>query len=526
MNLTTEAWVPAVLRDGRPVTLSLCEAFERGHEIQDLAVRPHERIALMRLLICVTQAALDGPADHDEWKSCKPRITPAVVDYLSRWRHAFDFLGSGQRFLQATNLKMPMNGSAADDEVGGKENSKLDLALATANNTTLFDNAGGSERSFPPGNLALMLLTFQCFSPSGRIGVALWNDAPTLGWTSYPKVKSGKSNHAPCVADGMLHALLRGDRLLDSVHRNLMTKWLADRFFGKNAWGRPVWETMPQSPIDALAVANANRTYLGRLVPLTRAIWLADDRRSLMLANGLEYAHYPGWREPSSTIITAKRNGQPERVVLGASVERAAWRVLHALTVKAAGQNTNGGPAALQNVSDEEAFDLWVGGLVADRGKPVDTIESVLHVPAAMLSEPSQAAYEKGVRHAENTEFQVMRAVSVYHRKLGDNLDRPEMKSRRQRIQNHAAAQFWTDVDSAVPRLLEVAANPGSLGLNADWHKTAWGRSVWQAALTAYERACPHETPRQIRAYALGLRALATAPGERPDDETEKEDDA
>ena len=189
-------------------------------------------------------------------------------------------------------------------------------------------------------------------------------------------------------------------------------------------------------------------------------------------------------------------------------------------------QNSNGGPAALQNVSDDEAFDLWVGGLVANKAKPVDTIESVLHVPAAMLGEPSQTAYEKGVRHAENTAFRVMRAVSVYHRELGDNLDRPEMKNRRQQIQNHAAAQFWTDVESAVPRLLEVAANPGSLGLNAEWHKTAWGRSVWRAARDAYERACPHETPRQIRAYALGLKALAAAPGERPDVETEKEDDA
>ena len=105
MNLTTEAWVPAVLRDGRPVTLSLCEVFERGHEIQDLAVRPHERIALMRLLICVAQAALDGPAHHDEWESCGPRIAPAALDYLKRWKHAFELLGNGQRFLQATDLK-------------------------------------------------------------------------------------------------------------------------------------------------------------------------------------------------------------------------------------------------------------------------------------------------------------------------------------------------------------------------------------------------------------------------------------
>jgi len=77
MNLSTEAWIPVVWNNGQPGTVSLCEAFERGAEIRDLAVRPHERIALMRLLICIAQAALDGPADYDDWKDCRPKIAPA-----------------------------------------------------------------------------------------------------------------------------------------------------------------------------------------------------------------------------------------------------------------------------------------------------------------------------------------------------------------------------------------------------------------------------------------------------------------
>ncbi len=116
-----------------------------------------------------------------------------------------------------------------------------------------------------------------------------------------------------------------------------------------------------------------------------------------------------------------------------------------------------------------------------------------------------------------------MRAVSVYHGELGDNLDRPELKKRRQQIQSNAIAQFWTDVEGSVPRLLEIAADPSSLGLNEEWHKTAWGQSVWRAARDAYERACPHETTRQIRAYALGLRVLAGATSGQAEDEAEKE---
>jgi len=328
----------------------------------------------------------------------------------------------------------------------------------------------------------------------------------------------------------MLHAMLRGDSLLDSVHRNLLTKRQVEHLYGGKSWGRPVWEMMPERPSESLAVRNASRTYLGRLVPLSRAIWLANDRRSLTLANGLEYVAYPVWREPSATIVAGQDKGKRDRVVLRADIKKAAWRVLHALAVKAVseGQNSIGGPAALQNLSDDKAFDLWVGGLVTERGKaakPEDTIESVLHVPAAMLGEPGQELYEKGVRHAETTASRVMQAVTAYHEEMGDKLTRPELKNRRFQIRNNAARQFWTDVESAAPQLQEVAANPGSLGLKADWRKTAWGRSVWRAALDAYERACPHETPRQIRAYALGQKALVAAPAEGLDAETVKEDD-
>jgi len=350
--------------------------------------------------------------------------------------------------------------------------------------------------------------------------VALWNGQETAG--------KGSSDHAPCLAGGMLHALVRGENLLATLHKNLLTKRQAEQLFGQDSWGMPVWELMPKELEDAKAVRNANHTYLGRLAPLTRAIWLADDCRSLILANGLEYGSYAedGWREPSATIVTRTVKGQPMRVVLPARIDKAAWRELHVLIVKSVSQHTNGGPAVLQNISDEDAFDLWVGALVSNQAKAVDTIESVFHVPAAMLTETSQKVYEKGVQRAETAEFRVRRAVSAYHKELGDNLDRPEMKTRRLKVQSNAAVQFWTDIERAVPRLMEVAAAPESLGLKSEWHKTAWGQSVWHAARTAYERTCPHETPRQIRAFALGLKTLFGAPAEQAEVETEKEAEA
>jgi hypothetical protein len=233
----------------------------------------------------------------------------------------------------------------------------------------------------------------------------------------------------------------------------------------------------------------------------------------MILANGLDYPAYPEWREPAATIVTRTSNKQPSRAPLATSVDKATWRELHALTVIAVDKTTNGGPVVLRNMQSNEDFDLWVGGLVAaGNGKLVDTTESVFHLPAAMLGETSQMVYEQGVRHSEAVESRLMRAVSLYHKQIGDNLDRPEMKDRRRQIQRHAASQFWTDTEQAVPRLLEVAAAPRSLASNRGWHTTSWGKTVWRAAREAYERACPHETPRQLQAYIEGLQKLFSAP--------------
>lgn len=522
MNLTTEPWIPIVWVNGKPALVSLRDAFARGHEIQDLAVRPHERIALMRLLICIAQAALDGPVDKEDWKDCLPRIAQATLDYLHRRHRSFELFGDNLRFLQAVNLKKPEGESIGEDKdlnsVG-----KLDLALATGNNTTLFDNTGGSERHITAERIALMLLTFQCFSPGGTIGVALWSGSPTFGWSRYPKPAPGQSGHAPCLAGATLHAFVRERNLLHTLRGNLMTRIQAEHFFGEGKWGMPVWEQMPEGPLDKAAISNAISTYLGRLVPLTRAIWLADDCRSMILANGLEYAPYPEWREPSATIVTRTIRGQTTRVVLSGSVERAPWRELHALTVKATSQTTNGGPAALEHISNEKTFDLWVGAFLANKAKPIDTTESVFCIPGAMLWDPAQNAYEKGVRLAENASYKVMRGVSVYHKELGDSLDRPEAKNRRRQIQYNAVSRFWTDIEMSVSLLMQVASGDTYPGTDDDWHNTSWGQAVWRAARAAYEHACHRETTRQIRAHALGLNAMFAASAENPQKETEEE---
>ena len=49
MNLADNPWIPVLQKDGIKREASLLEVFSKGKELADLAVRPHERVALMRL---------------------------------------------------------------------------------------------------------------------------------------------------------------------------------------------------------------------------------------------------------------------------------------------------------------------------------------------------------------------------------------------------------------------------------------------------------------------------------------------
>ncbi len=512
MNLAIDPWIPIVWKDGRSGLVSLNDAFARGEDIADLAVRPHERIALMRLLICIAQAALDGPADEEDWKTCRPHMAPLALAYLDKWKAAFEMLGDKKRFLQLPGLRPKDSGRKKDEEDDGNSVSKLDLALATGNNATLFDNAGGSDRAFSPDRLALSLLTFQCFSPGGRIGIASWRGAPTPG--------KGSSLHAPCAAGNMLHAFIRGENVLKSVHLNMLTKKQVQRFAGDNRWGAPIWERFPQSFKDSESIENATATYLGRLVPISRAIHLGDDGRTAILANGWTYPPFPAWREPAATVVVRKKGGNEERALLRASIEKAAWRELHALAVKSADARSNGGPLPLANQNDE-AVDLWTGGFVANKAKPLDVVESVFHLPAAMFNKTAQDTYEAGVECAQKHAGALQRAIASFHREIGDSLDRKETRDRSMAIKGKALSHFWTSAEEGLPRLLAVAAECLA---PASWEQTEWGMLLRHAASDAFAHACPHETPRQMRAYVFGLKAL-TEWRESAPSETEKEDE-
>lgn len=476
MNLTSEPWIPAVRHNGESDLYSLQDLFSQAHELRDLATKPHERIALMRLLVCITQAALDGPDDETEWGKCRDIIQPRVKDYLEKWRSKFELLGDGERFLQVSNLKA----SKAGDN--GSPATKLDLSLATGNNPTLFDNSAGVSRPVAAARTALNLLTFQCFSPGGRIGVAKWKGKDTPG--------KGSSNHAPCIPSSMLHALLLGDALLDTIHLNLLTKEVVEDNY--SCLGKPIWEQPPTDYTDQTALDNASLSYLGRLVPLARCVCLAEDGTTILLANGLDYPIFPNYREATATIIRRKN----ELGLMAVSTGRSLWRQLAPVTIRRkSSSDSTSGPLALVHEVPSSDVAIWVGALVTDKAKIEDVVEAHYRMPRSMLGTPGRGAYERGIQYAEAAEASLTQSIKVYSSEL--KVHSPAYDKARQ--------HFWTSAEQCLSELFDVARE---LTAEQDLPRSGWGKAVHAAALDAYQQSCPRQTSRQVQAYVLGLKRL------------------
>ncbi|MBQ9405640.1 MAG: type I-E CRISPR-associated protein Cse1/CasA [Desulfovibrio sp.] len=519
MNLAVDPWIPCIGRDGAVLRASLLQCLTDGH-IADFAVRPHERVALMRLLLCVAHAALGIPEDYKAWLACREGLPEATAHYLEQWRDSFELFHPKKPFLQMAGLrsaaKPKAKKSAEDNDLetdGLTPASKLDFALAVGNNSTLFDHeALNSHRAARPEKLALDLLTYQMFSPGGLIGSVVWSGQAT----------GRSSSDAPCVPGSMLHTFVRGTDLPETVWLNLLSADILRDYaaLGVDWRGRPLWEMFPKGQHDEAAVRNAVRTFIGRLVPLSRAILLQEDGVSMLLGNGLTYPTFSTANqgfppEPSAAVVVRKgKNDAEERMALGIQPGKGLWRELHALTVQRQA-NTPGGCLALAHMddSDTKGVDLVIGGLARDQANIVDVVESVFHVPAPLFRTEGHDFYANEVQKAEDVE---RRALAFAMERWRTALDggwatRLKLAGTKRgeecaKLRAQAARDYWTAVEHNLPQLLAAL---DALGTDAYMpRKAAWRKMLRASAFNAYAAACKGRDERQLRAFVTGQRVL------------------
>jgi CRISPR system Cascade subunit CasA len=484
-DLITEPWIPVLYGAGHPsgaTRVGLAKLFEDAAEIRDLALPPLQRIAVMRLLICITQAALDGPENDDDWLSCRERIQPAVRDYLQKWHDRFNLFGQ-YPFLQVANLQ-PVSGKSEEDL---PSLDKLNFAWAAGNAHTLFDHTALSgNRQITLADLPIYLLTFQCFHPGGLLANALWDGEEI----------SRSTTQAPCVEGSALLGLILGKHLLESIYLNLLPKQRFQASEGQTStrFGRPIWEfSQPPKPSTRVAEEFV-RSYLGRLVPFSRAIRLIPGTDRCLITKGLDYPRFPQSREPFATVVARER--RKDLTYLRLSVDRHPWRELHSVLVLG-GIEEAGGPLSLHNIrllyrhKPDLTIDLWVGGMEVDQAKLIDSREWLFSFTPRLLETNNLAVYQQGVSLALNCESSLRSAVQHYCKVM-------QLETRGYTAR--AVGMYWSMLDNFYPELIRVAEEAGRLD--------SWEKRLLHCALEAYHYACPAETPRQMHAFVMGRRTL------------------
>jgi CRISPR system Cascade subunit CasA len=519
MNVAVDPWIPVVTNEGNPGMASLCAVLTEGEKFIDLAVRPHERVALMRLFLCVTHAALDGPKNYDEWRNVPEKLPAAAHKYLDTWKDSFELFHTDKPWLQVKDL-IRTDGSGKTSPV-----ALLDFELATGNNSTLSDHNGCNVvRMVEPARLVLNLLTFQNFSSGGGAPVAQWKGK---------KTSQVGNPDAPCLSQSMAHCLLRGGNLADTIYLNLPAYDLIARVYREYSYnketktdkysevkiGKPVWECFPASPDDTSNIKNATQTYIGRLTPVSRWIRLSENTDQMYCCNGFRYLTYKDSfpAEPTAAVRLINRKDKKgtensERKVVSINPGKATWRELSALLTNRAA-NGLGGPLAMNNVPYDTGYDFQVCALIRDQASMDTAVESVFHISPTF--QPNIAAYSTEVELAEKTSLLLRGAVEVYRNIIDKDWNSrvkrtpaKEQKTMKNRLAQTALLSYWTTVEKNLPLL---TAHIEAIGTDdAIPTRKRWRRMFSDTALESYRITCGCGTPRQMHAFAVGWQKLIT----------------
>ena len=530
MNVAFDPWIPVVTTSGERKPVSLNMVLTEGEKFADLAVRPHERVSLMRLFLCVAHAALNGPKDYNEWCNVPKRLPEAAQKYLREWKDSFELFHPKKPWLQVAELKdFPSNkGGKSDENKAWSTLNKICFTRASGHNSTLFDHASneGTPTEYATEEIALNLLTFQnFFVAGGKASSRLWG---SIEMKNPPNPKGG-----PCSGKSILFTYLRGKNIFESKHMNQNTYEDLKLLYGESPdlIGKPIWAMPIKSPADDGAIRNATQTHLGRLVPQTRILRVNEDCKSVLLGAGFLY---PKFQDEKSTFypdsfatIVLNKNG--DRELLSARPNSSVWRELHSLTVRRKNASgSNRGSLCLMNIPETSSCDIIVNAMITNpkqAAEIVDLIESVFHLPSQLLTSVGTLTYESEVKISESWASRLGSAVEVYRREIDHDWENRlkratqgkwELKSK---LHSTATIQYWTMVER---NLFLLMTHIEAIGTDAAIPtREAWRKMVFSAACEAYRLACGQETSRQMRAFVKGWQKLTSKKNERKSDSPE-----
>lgn len=473
-NLIDEPWLP-IADVGR---VSLRQVFSEP-SYRALGGNPVQKIALMKLLLAIAQAAYT-PEDEDAWQALGAEgLAQRCLAYLEQWHERF-YLYGDKPFLQ-----MPAIAAAKLQSYGAV------LPEIANGNTTVLKHTQ-IEQVLIDADKALLLITLMGFALGGK----QVDNSISLSTGYVGKSSSGKSG--PAVArNGLLHSLLLGQNLWHSLWLNLWSKEALDATgLYQQGVGIAPWEQMPEG--EACSTAQGlQQSLMGRLLPLCRFCLLKKD--GLHYSEGIAHADYNGGMfDPTVAIDTSAKKTK----ALWANPEKRPWRELTAL-LSLFSQGKNRGfqcwqvDMGLKRVAiADPVFALWSGGLKVTNSmgeeqprKADDFVESQVWLNGETLGDNWFATLQGEMTGLDEIAKALYACVMAYFKtQLVDGKNMAAL----------ATHHYWQLCERDFQNLLD---NCGQGEENRSARRRLRQRFA-SYVQQAYDRYCPQDTARQLDAWA------------------------
>lgn len=474
-NLVDEPWIP-VTGLGK---VSLGYIFTEP-ECPNLAGNPVEKIALMKFLLAIVQAAITPETEQDLQLLGADGLASHCLAYLKKWHHRFYLYGE-QPFLQ-----MPKMASAKKQPFGA-----LQLAVATGN-TTVFHQSS-VQQPLNDADKALLVLTLMSFALGGKKPDNSVVLSPGYQGKSNSKGKPASAKAGPAVAFmGLLHNFYLGTTLKQTLWLNLLSQeQLQGMKIYSEGLGIAPWEQMPEGE-DCPTAQCIKNSLMGRLVPLCRFCLLADD--GVHYSEGLAHLDYKsGMFDPSVAINTKTK----EPKVLWANPEKRPWRELTSI-LGYFGKKTEAGFQCSQlicgaaRVRQLEDFAVWSGGVRVSSNAGEQYLSGTDDFVESQAWLNGNAIGDIWFENLK-TEMETLDTLAkiLYARVLG--------YFKEQRCDNKATAAqatnvFWQLSERDFQNLLDHC--------NDEEHLKRLRRGFAGYVLQLYDQYCPKATARQLVCWA------------------------
>ncbi|RMG41232.1 MAG: type I-E CRISPR-associated protein Cse1/CasA, partial [Candidatus Dadabacteria bacterium] len=429
-NLIEEKWIPVV----EAGLVSLKDIFS-NNSLKELGGNPREKIALLKLLLAISQAAWT-PKDNDEWrKTGADGLARRCLAYLEKWHDKFYLYGK-EPFLQMPAVRRAKVNSFGDV-----------MPELPSNNGTILTQVQ-VERPLDDAAKARLIVTLMSMALGGK-----QDDRTIVLSPGYQKPRRKASKPGPGILSiGCLHSFLFGNNIVETCWLNLFTEdQIREIKTLPCGLGTPPWEKMPAGE-DCEVARRLKDSLFGRLVSLCRFCLL--NEQGLHCTEGIIYPpHTEGIVDPSVAIDSSKKNPK----IIWADPEKRPWRELTSLLSFISNESSRGFECRqLINTVDRardvvSSFAVWSGGLRVSNNAGEqyvsgsdDYVESVTWFKSDMIGEIWFSQFTKEMEGLKKLASNLSYAVFRYYRELQSKSNGNITKDKKlKNIKGRAESLFW-----------------------------------------------------------------------------------